>query len=189
MPRRRRHGPRLLDLFAFQQIELQPRGNAARLGQDVQQQPARQPLLFCPAAAILLQLEPPDGRQDVGLQGDVDAVGAAFRPIGGQAGRAGHPGRHGPRLLVLPRPLKGHHGHRPGRGGGTELVGQSAQKSDHGRGRIGHHRLQQGPRAAGHFQQVGNRPAPAAGGGQHDPPGRIVDLLDELFGREEHTPL
>ncbi len=47
--------------------------------------------------------------------------------------------------------------------------------------RIGHECLEQGPRRPGHFEQIGNGPAPSAGGGKHDPRRGIVNLLDELI--------
>ncbi len=79
---------RLFDLLAFEQIEREPIGHAARFGHDVQQQPSGKPLLFRPAAAVLLQLQMPSCGQGDGLQGDVNAMRAALRPIAGQTGRA-----------------------------------------------------------------------------------------------------
>ncbi len=127
LPLGRRLDSRLLHLLAFEQFERQPLGDAARLGHDVEDQPAGKPLLFRTAATALVQLQPPSGGLDSRLQGDVDAVWTALRPIGGQAGRTGYAGRHDCRLFIAPSALKSHHGHCAGRGGRAELIGPAAQ--------------------------------------------------------------
>ena len=186
LPRGRRLEPRLVHLLAFEQFELEPRGDAARLGHGVEDQATGKPLLFRPAAAALVKLQPPGGGLAGRLQGDVDAVRTAFRPIGGQAGRTGHPGRQDSRLLIAPAVLEGHHGHGAGRGGRAEFVGPAAQPGRQGRGRVRDNGLEEGSRTAGHGQQVGNRPAAASRDREHDAAGRVVNLFNELFGREKH---
>jgi hypothetical protein len=89
------------------------------------------------------------------------------------------------RRLVLPGTVKRCHCHRPTGRSRAELVGKAAEPSDHGGGRVRNDGFQEGSRTARHFEQIGDGPAAAATGRQHDLQRRIVNLLHKLFGRKQ----
>ena len=120
------------------------------------------------------------------LQGDMGAMGPAFRPIRGQAGGTGDPGGRTLRGAVLQCVPQSHHGHRPGGAKRAELIGPPAQPGDQGVLTVRNHRFEHGPRGPGHFQQLGNRPAPAPANAQDNLRRGVVDLFSELKGRYRH---
>ena len=120
-----------------------------------------------------------------GLHGDVGAMGASFRPIGRQSGRAGHTGRVLFRRPVTNCPAEGDDRHGTGGPGRAELFRPAAEPCRQGPLGVGHGGFQQGLGSARNFQQFGHGPAPAV---EHedDLARGSVDLPDEFFRDERH---
>jgi hypothetical protein len=74
-----------LDSFLLRQRQLESCGNVAGGGHGVQYHSANSSFFFLVAAGVFLQLQRPVPRPAGGLDGDVGAMGAAFRPIGCQS--------------------------------------------------------------------------------------------------------
>ncbi len=186
MPWRRRGNLLELDPFLLPQRQIESLGNTAGLGHRVQHHATDDLFFFRAAAGVFFQFQCPVSRLAGGLHGDVGAVGALFRPIGGQSGCTRHAGRLLFRRPVAHRTVEGDDRHGPRGPSRAELFRPAAEPCRERSLGVGHGRFQQNLGAARYFQQFGHGPAPAAGEHEDDLPSGSVDLSDEFFSKETH---
>ena len=154
-------------LVAVQETSRRRRGDTARAGEP-HHDGARHDILFARAiAAAFRKYDRAVVGAGAGGDGDVETVLALSGTIGDEPGCRAEAHQVGAGRLELRGALAGALRQRHRRLGAAGLRRLEAQERGQRPRIVGHQRLEQQPRSAGHPEQLGDRPAAAAGDGEH----------------------